>query len=309
MVLGNGIRETSPREAVEHSYSQGVTDEFLLPVTMADEAGQPVGLIQDGDSVIGFNFRADRMREIAHALLDEEFSEFPRARRQVAFLCMTQYDRELNAPIAFPPQSMGNILSEVLAQYHLRQLKIAETEKYAHLTFFFNGQIESAFPGEDRILIPSPKVTTYDLEPQMSALQITSCVIEEITRQAYDVIMINFANADMVGHTGILPAAVAAVKTLDECISQIAAYVLEYDGILLITADHGNSEQMLDSATGEPHTAHTTSPVPFILVSSLYRNSQLHTGGALCDVAPTMLDLLHISPPPEMTGRSLLIRA
>jgi 2,3-bisphosphoglycerate-independent phosphoglycerate mutase len=306
MVEGKGVPMPSVQAAVEQSYAQGITDEFLRPVNLVNAAGEPVGLIADGDAVIFFNFRADRARELSHALVDEDFSGFPRVKREIAFLCLTGYDAQLSAPVAFPPQSMKGILAEVLAEQGLRQLRVAETEKYAHVTFFFNGQVETPFPGEDRLLIPSPQVATYDLEPEMSALQITSCVVEEIARQLYDVIIVNFANSDMVGHTGVLPAAVKAVQTLDAALSQLAAYVLEYDGIMLVTADHGNSEQMIDSQTGEPHTAHTTFPVPFILVSSAHRELKLRDGGALCDIAPTILQLLGIKPPPEMTGHSLL---
>ena len=306
MVDGTGVPFTSARSAVEASYAAGITDEFMLPVTIVDSVGASIGTIQDDDSLIFFNFRADRARQISHAFTDQDFLQFPRTARNIAFLGMTQYDAKLKVAVAFPPQSMQNILTEVLSSYQLRQMRIAETEKYAHLTFFFNGQIETAFPGEDRTLIPSPSVATYDLQPQMSAASIASSAVEEIRQQVYDVILINFANPDMVGHTGVLGAAVEAVKTVDEYIGQLAAYVLEYDGVLMITADHGNCEKMFDEESNSPHTAHTTSKVPFVLVGSRYKHRKLRAGGALCDIAPTLLDILSIPKPPEMTGVSLL---
>ncbi len=306
MVLGEGGKAPSAQAAITASYEDRVTDEFMEPSVIVDHGGEPIGTIQDGDSIVFFNFRADRARQISHALVDAHLEFFPRrVWPAIHFTCMTQYDVELEAPVAFQPQNLANTLGEVLSQHGLKQLRIAETEKYAHLTFFFNGGVEEPETGEDRILIPSPKVATYNLQPAMSAWEITSRALEELERDYYDVIFMNYANADMVGHTGILDAAVEAIKTLDLCLVQIADQVLSKGGVLLITADHGNAEMMVGE-TGVPFTAHTTSKVPFILVSDTHKGRSLREEGSLRDIAPTLLSLLGIPIPSEMTGTPLI---
>ncbi|MDD4775725.1 MAG: 2,3-bisphosphoglycerate-independent phosphoglycerate mutase [Syntrophomonas sp.] len=305
MVLGEGVRELCAQAAITASYAAGITDEFVEPAVILEPSGQPVATIKDGDSVIFFNFRADRARQISHALVDEQLEHFERRQRPaIHYACMTQYDIELSAPVAFQPQNLTNTLGQVLSQHGLHQLRIAETEKYAHLTFFFNGGVEEALSGEDRILIPSPKIATYDLQPAMSAREITNRTLVELDRDYYDVVFMNYANADMVGHTGIMAAAVESIQVLDECLAQVADQVLGKGGILLITADHGNAE-MMAGENGSPFTAHTTSKVPFILVSESHISQPLREGGSLRDIAPTMLSLLGIQVPVEMTGRPL----
>lgn len=307
MVMGEGRKAPNALAALQNSYENRINDEFVEPVVIIDQQAEPVGLIKDGDSLIFFNFRADRARQISRAFVDSEFNAFPRTvQPEIYYLCMTQYDAELDAPVAFSPQNLEHTLGEVLAAEDLRQLRIAETEKYAHVTFFFNGGVEEPNPGEDRILIPSPAVATYNLKPEMSAFELTARVLEELERDYYDVIIMNYANPDMVGHTGILEAAIKAVKTVDECLQQVVMKVLEKKGIILVTADHGNCEMMVCPQTGGPFTAHTTSMVPFILVSEQYKACQLKDDARLCDIAPTMLDLLKIPIPEEMTGRSMV---
>ncbi len=306
MVMGEGVKAPSAQAAITASYEERVTDEFMEPVVIVDHRGQPIATIMDGDSVIFFNFRADRARQISHALVDEHMERFERRLRPaIHYTCMTQYDADLEAPVAFQPQNLTNTLGEVLSQHGLKQLRIAETEKYAHLTFFFNGGVEEAEPGEDRILIPSPQVATYNLQPAMSAREITKRTLAELDRDYYDVVFMNYANADMVGHTGILAAAVQSIRVLDECLAQVADRVLSQGGILLITADHGNAE-MMEGDHGTPFTAHTTSKVPFILVSAAHSGLSLREGGALRDIAPTMLSLLGLEIPIEMTGKPLM---
>jgi len=308
IVYGEGEKATLAQAAVERSYENGVTDEFLVPTVIIDGDGNPVGRVAPGDVIIFYNFRADRAREITRAFTDRDFTGFRRREGYpgVNFVCMTQYDVTIDAPVAFPPQSLKNTLGEVLAGRGLKQLRIAETEKYAHVTFFFNGGVEAPNPGEDRILIPSPKVATYDLKPEMSAYEVTDRVLEEIAGDKYDVIILNYANPDMVGHTGILGAAVKAVAVVDECLGRVVNAILDKGGVALVTADHGNAEQMLEENGKEAHTAHTTNAVPFILVGEKYRGSSLRSGGALEDIAPTILDIMGIPQPPEMTGSSLL---
>lgn len=308
MVDAQGLKATFPQAAVEQSYDRRVTDEFVEPTVIVDESGQPVGPITQDDGIIFYNFRADRAREITRAFVDEDFNGFtrPEGFRPVPLVCMTQYDVTIDAPVAFSPQNLMNTLSETLAQRGLKQLRIAETEKYAHVTFFFNGGVEEPNEGEDRLLIPSPKVATYNLAPEMSADEVTEKVLSKIAEDQYDVIVLNFANPDMVGHTGIKDAAVTAVETVDKCIGKIAAVMKQRGAPLLITADHGNVEKMLDLSTGQPHTAHTNQRVPFILVAADFQDSRLTQGGALEDVAPTILQLLGIKLPQEMTGRSLV---
>jgi 2,3-bisphosphoglycerate-independent phosphoglycerate mutase len=307
LVYGRGETAPGAEAAVEQSYAREVTDEFVLPTVILDGDGNPVGQVRPGDMVIFYNFRADRAREITRAFVDRDFSGFerPGGCPDVAYVCMTQYDATIQAPVAFPPQNLNHTLGEVLAARGLKQLRIAETEKYAHVTFFFNGGVETANPGEDRILIPSPKVATYDLKPEMSAPEVTATVLAEIAKDKYDVIVLNYANPDMVGHTGVIAATVRALETVDDCLGQVVEAVLGRDGTALVTADHGNAEQMLDPNSQEPHTAHTTNRVPLILAGRRYRGNTLRQEGALEDIAPTMLEILEIPQPPEMTGRSL----
>lgn len=307
MVLGEGLQAANAQAAIQNSYELRVTDEFMEPVVLVDELGQAIGPMKNGDSVIFFNFRADRARQISHTLTDPEMDKFQRrSLPAVHYVCMTQYDLHLAAPVAFPPQNLDNTLGEVLAEAGLKQLRIAETEKYAHVTFFFNGGVEEANPGEERVLIPSPKVATYNLQPEMSAVEVTEKVLAEIDRDYYDVIIMNYANPDMVGHTGVLEAAIKAVSTVDQCLLRVVDKVKGKKGTVLLTADHGNCEKMKDDENGCPFTAHTTEKVPFILVNDAYQDRQLREG-SLQDVAPTMLGLMGISIPAEMTGHSLLL--
>ncbi|MGI6679220.1 MAG: 2,3-bisphosphoglycerate-independent phosphoglycerate mutase [Dehalobacterium sp.] len=308
MVHGEGIKAFSPQAALERSYEEGVTDEFVVPVVLVDEQGRPKAKIQSEDTVIFYNFRADRAREITRAFIETEFSAFDRGTcpPRVHYVCMTQYHRDFQVPVAFPPQNLDNTLGQVLSRNESKQLRIAETEKYAHVTFFFNGGIEEAYPGEDRILIPSPQVATYDLKPEMSAFEVTEVVLEKIESESYDVIVINYANPDMVGHTGIMDATIRAVEAVDVCLGKVVEKVRSQGGITLITADHGNAEAMIDAETGEPQTSHSSMLVPFILVDDDLINRKLRNKGTLSDVAPTMLELLGIPKPQEMTGKSLL---
>ena len=309
MVLGEGKQFGSAKEAMEQSYRDGVTDEFILPSVIAAE-GESAGNVSDGDGFIFFNFRSDRAREITRALTDPDFTGFQRATlpKLASYVCMTEYDETFHLPVAFGPEVLKNILSEVLANAGRTQLRIAETEKYAHVTFFFNGGNEVPYDGEDRCLIPSPKeVATYDLKPEMSAYPVTEELLKRLDEGKYDVIILNFANPDMVGHTGIMPAAIKAIETVDECVGRLAAKVLEKQGRAIITADHGNAEVMMDESGG-PHTAHTTDRVPLILVDDARKNVRLRAG-ILADLAPTMLDILGIPKPAEMTGKSLIEEA
>ena len=286
--------------AVKDSYSQGVTDEFVEPVVC-----DPDGTISDNDSVIFFNFRPDRAREITRSLVDPDFDGFTRQFFPVTFVCNTEYDASMpNVEVAFPRVSVNNGLGEYLSQVGMTQLRIAETEKYAHVTFFFNGGSETVFPGEDRVLVPSPKVATYDLQPEMSAAEVADKCVERIESGAYDVIILNFANCDMVGHTGVYDAAVKAVETVDACVGKVVDATLKMGGIAIITADHGNAEQMAE-ADGSPMTAHTTNPVPFILCGA---GTELRSGGRLADIAPTILDVMGLACPPEMDGKTLIVK-
>ncbi|MGI9861364.1 2,3-bisphosphoglycerate-independent phosphoglycerate mutase [Moorella naiadis] len=305
LVAGAGHQAPSAGEAIQASYAKEITDEFVEPAVITRN-GRPLAVVQDGDSVIFFNFRADRARQLTRAFVDRDFEPFsrPDGRLDIEFICLTQYDVTIPAPVAFPPQVLKNVLGEVIAAAGMKQLRIAETEKYAHVTFFFNGGIEEPFPGEDRVLIPSPKVATYDQKPAMSAREVTAAVLERLDK--YDLIVLNFANPDMVGHTGDLAAAIVAVETVDECLGRIAAALAERQAPLLLTADHGNAEEMREP-DGEPHTAHTSNLVPFILVDERYRQAYLRAGGALQDVAPTVLQILGLPQPAEMTGQSLLV--
>lgn len=301
LVLGEGEHAGDAVSGVERSYAQGITDEFVVPFIVGENDGR----ITAGDGIVFFNFRPDRARQMTRALSESEFDGFqrPEGVLPVNFVCMTQYDATIAAPVAFPPQTYEDTLGEVLAKQGLQQLRIAETEKYAHVTFFFNGGVEAPNAGEERILIPSPKVATYDLQPEMSAREVTEALLAELDKDKFDVVILNFANPDMVGHTGVLEAAVKAMETVDECAGRIVAKVLALGGSVCITADHGNLEKMTDETTGQPHTAHTTNPVPFILVSN--EEHKLHSG-ILADIAPTLLELLHIDKPAAMTGSSLM---
>lgn len=305
LVYGQGYKAENPIKALEKGYDRGETDEFIKPTVIINEDSTPVGPIKSQDSVIFFNFRPDRARQLTYAFLNEDFNGFERNYFPVHFVCMTQYDADIkNANIAYMPSTLENIFSKVISEKGLKQLRIAETEKYAHVTFFFNGGVEKNYPGEDRILIPSPKVATYDLKPEMSAYKVCEKVIEKIDDNIYDVIILNFANPDMVGHTGVYDAAVTAIETVDKCIGKIADAIIKAQGMLLITADHGNAEKMKDE-NQKPYTAHTTNDVPFILVS---KNKYELCQGKLADIAPTMLQLLGIPKPKEMTGNSLIIK-
>jgi 2,3-bisphosphoglycerate-independent phosphoglycerate mutase len=310
MTLGVGTQTSDPLETLRRFYEQGVTDEFIEPISMLASDGSHHGRIEDGDALIFFNFRADRMRQIVSAFKDDDFDGFHRAvKPKVHLATMNSYREDWTLPVLFPPQEIRNHLGEVLSHAGLRQLRIAETEKYAHVTFFFNGGSDTTSPGEERVLVPSPKVATYDLKPAMSVVELADKVVAAVASRSFDVIIMNIANPDMVGHTGVMAAAIEAVHDTDVAVGRILDAVEQVDGIALITADHGNAELMFDPATGQPHTAHTTNPVPFILVDPHKRFGSLRGGGALQNVAPTILDLLGIRKPPEMTGESLLERS
>lgn len=303
MVLGNGEEANSAEEAVERAYHDNKTDEFVLPTVIVEQEN-PVAKIKNNDSVIFFNFRPDRAREITRALNDVEFSGFDRERLILNYVCMTQYDKTIeNVKVAYPPEIYENTLGEYLSKKGLRQLRIAETEKYAHVTFFFNGGVEQPSDGEDRVLINSPKVATYDLQPEMSAHEVTDRLLENLDKDIYDVVILNYANPDMVGHTGVIEAAIKAVETVDECMKKVIDKVLEKEGAVFITADHGNAETMIEFSNGRPMTAHTTNKVPFLYVSN--EKKQLREGGILADIAPTMLEELDMEIPQEMTGKSI----
>jgi 2,3-bisphosphoglycerate-independent phosphoglycerate mutase len=307
IVSGEGRSAKDPLQAIEAAYAEKTTDEFVLPTAIDGYRG-----MRDGDGLLMANFRADRAREILSALLDPAFDGFARG-RTVSFakaLGMVEYSEALNRfmGVLFPAQRLRHVLGEVLANAGLTQLRIAETEKYAHVTFFFNGGDEAVFPGEERILIPSPKVATYDLKPEMSAFEVTDRLVEAIGRGTFDFILVNYANTDMVGHTGDLGAAIKAVETVDACLGRLDKAIRAAGGVMLITADHGNAEQMMDKSTGQPHTAHTTNLVPLILDADRLGVSRL-MNGKLADIAPTVLDLLGLEQPVEMTGRSLIVHA
>ena len=289
-----------PVAAVKDSYAAGITDEFVEPVVCDQD-----GTISDNDSVIFFNYRPDRAREITRTLVDPDFDGFTRQFFPVTFVCNTEYDATMpNVEVAFPRNTVRNGLGEYLSQMGMTQLRIAETEKYAHVTFFFNGGSETVFPGEDRCLVASPKVATYDLQPEMSAYEVCDKCVERIESGAYDVIILNFANCDMVGHTGVFDAAVKAVETVDECVGRVVDTTLKMGGIAMITADHGNAEQM-EEADGSPMTAHTTNPVPFLLCGA---GTELRSGGRLADIAPTILDVMGLACPEEMDGKTLIVK-
>lgn len=307
LTLGEGVKADCPIAAIEQSYKDGVTDEFVLPAKIY-ENGKPLGLIEKGDGIIFFNFRPDRAREITRAFTEPEFGGFERKSGYLApdYVCFTEYDATFShVKVAFKKPHYKNTLSEYLSSKGHKHLKIAETEKYAHVTFFFNGSVEAPTALEDRILVPSPKVATYDLKPEMSAFEVTDKVLEAINSDKYDVIILNYANCDMVGHTGVFEAAVKAVQTVEGCMDKIVNAVLAKGGSALITADHGNADKMIDE-NGEPFTAHTTNPVPFILVSEKFKNVKLRPHGILADIAPTLLEVMGEEIPAEMSGKSLI---
>ncbi len=309
LTKGQGNLVADPIAGIEASYSAGVMDEFIEPTAIIGEDGKPLATIGEDDSVIFFNFRADRAREITRALTVEEFDGFAREFiSPLHFTTFTRYDRTFTSPIAFAPQSLTNILADVFAKAGVENLRIAETEKYAHVTYFFNGGIEAQFDHESRILVPSPKVPTYDLQPEMSAYIVADKICQALSENKTDAYIINFANADMVGHTGNLPAAIKAVEVLDECLGKVIRAIEILHGTAMITADHGNCEQMIDPETGGPHTAHTSNPVPFILCDPDFKGT-LRPTGALEDISPTILEVLGVAQPEEMTGKSLLVKS
>ena len=304
MVFGEGNKSTQVINAIESSYQKEVFDEFVEP-TVITNGEKPVATIEDGDSVIFFNFRPDRAREITRAIVDKEFKEFETKKMNTYFVCFTNYDETMpNVHIAFKKEMIKNTLGEIVSKNGGKQLRIAETEKYAHVTFFFNGGEEKQYEGEDRILVPSPKVETYDMKPEMSAYEVTQKVVEAINSEKYNCIILNYANPDMVGHTGSLSAAIKAVEAVDECVGKVITAIESQKANLIITADHGNAEQMIDYKTGEPHTAHTTNLVPLILISE--RENVKLREGKLADIAPTLLELMGLEKPKEMTGESLI---
>ena len=309
VVLGEGARAADAATVAERSYAAGVTDEFIEPAVITGPEGAPVATVQDDDSVVFFNFRADRARQLSRALAFDDFDGFERPRApRVVLTTMTVYDRTFGLPVVFEPQSFSNTLGEVLAAHRVGNLRLAETEKYAHVTYFFNCGVETPYPGEDRILVPSPRVATYDLKPEMSASGITDALVADVGERRHQVLICNFANADMVGHTGNLDAAIAAVSTIDRCLSRTVEAVGRAGGTLLVTADHGNAEQMWDAVRQQPHTAHTGNPVPFVFIDgrgSRTASPRVRSGGSLRDVAPTMMGLLGLELPREMTGRDL----
>jgi 2,3-bisphosphoglycerate-independent phosphoglycerate mutase len=332
MVHGNGEagKYADAVQGVKEAYNKAVTDEFIVPFVCADSKSKSEDAgaypIRDEDSCICFNFRADRVRQITRALarnsgLNEQQGRdlpgagdleaaIPRERtpKNLHYVCMTRYDKKFSLPVVIRPESLQNILANVMAQLNLRNLRVAETEKYAHVTYFFNGGVEQPFPGEDRILVPSPKVATYDLKPEMSAAGIADTVVKAVEDGTFDVIIVNFANADMVGHSGKVEPTVKAVETVDECLGRIESAVRSKGGAMLITADHGNAEMMIDPVTGGPHTAHTTNPVPFVAVAENSRQFSLRPNGSLQDISPTVLGMLGISQPKEMTGHDLRVK-
>jgi 2,3-bisphosphoglycerate-independent phosphoglycerate mutase len=296
-------------KAMEESYANNVTDEFVLPTVITDEAGKPLSLVKANDSVIFFNFRPDRAREITRAFCDDKFTGFERPFIPLCYVCFKDYDETIpNKKIAFAKEEITNTFGEFLAKNGKKQLRLAETEKYAHVTFFFNGGVEEPNVDEARLLVNSPKdVATYDLKPEMSAPEVGMDLVEAIKSDKYDVIVINFANPDMVGHTGVIPAAVAAVERIDELVGEAVDAIKEVGGVMFICADHGNAEKMIDYETGAPHTAHTTNPVPFILVNA-DPGVKLREGGCLADIAPTLIEIMGLEQPKEMTGKSLIIK-
>ncbi len=308
LAYGEGDRAPSATEGIQRSYDNGVTDEFVVPFVV-EKDGEPLATIKNDDSIIFFNFRPDRARQITHVFCDDEFDGFDRGERvKTTYVCFTEYDVTIpNKLVAFKDVEIVNTFGQFLAAHNMTQARLAETEKYAHVTFFFNGGVEAPNPGEDRILVNSPKVATYDLQPEMSAYEVCDRMLECIRSGKYDVIITNFANPDMVGHTGVISAAVKAVETVDECLGKIVEAIKEVDGQMFVCADHGNAEQLIDYDTGEPFTAHTTNQVPFLLINA-DPSWKLREGGCLADIVPTMIDMMGMEQPKEMTGKSLLIK-
>jgi 2,3-bisphosphoglycerate-independent phosphoglycerate mutase len=320
---GEGGKKTDPVEGMRDSYQREVTDEFVIPFVCTDSRGQALATVRDEDSCICFNFRADRVRQITRALTrqsglnDKAGADLPgaadldaalpleRVPRNLDYVCMTQYDKNFRLPVVIAPESMANLLAHVMGGLNMRNLRVAETEKYAHVTYFFNGGVEQPFPGEDRVLVPSPKVATYDLKPEMSASGIADAVVKATEEGTFDVVIVNFANADMVGHSGKIEPTVKAVETVDACLARIEAAIRAQGGAMLLTADHGNAELMIDPATGGPHTAHTTNPVPLIVVAENAKRFTLKPNGSLRDISPTVLGILGVDEPKEMTGTDL----
>lgn len=303
---GGGERATDPINAIKRAYERGLTDEFIEPIVILDATGNPLATIKDEDAVIFFNFRPDRARQLTRALAIVGFNEFPvPGRPKIHFACFTLYDRTFPLPIAFGPHEHQNVLAEVWTGIRVRNYRLAETEKYAHVTYFFNGGVEKEYPSERRLLVPSPRIATYDLQPQMSVFKVTDQVLRAIQEEQTDVFVVNFANPDMVGHTGKLDKTIEACQYVDTCLGWITNAIRRAGGMTLITADHGNAEQMINPETGQPHTAHTTNPVPLHLIDEASRGIKLREAGALEDVAPTILGLLGIAKPAEMTGRDL----
>ncbi len=320
-----GGKKSDAVQGMKDSYNKGVTDEFVVPFVCTDNRGEPMATIRDDDSCICFNFRADRVRQITRALARNSGlnaqggadlpgaadldATIPRDRvpKNLHYVCMTQYDKNFSLPVVISPESMANILANVMGNQKMRNLRLAETEKYAHVTYFFNGGVEQPFPGEDRILVPSPKVATYDLKPEMSAAGIADAAVKATEDGTFDVMIVNFANADMVGHSGKIEPTIKAVETVDSCLGRIESAVRAKGGALLITADHGNAELMIDPATGGPHTAHTTNPVPFVVVSENSKKFTLKANGSLRDISPTILGMLGVDEPKEMTGADLRV--
>ena len=306
--FGKGLKARSATEAVKVSYERDVTDEFVEPTSIVNEDDEPIATIGDGDGVIFFNFRGDRPRELTRAFVDPDFKEFTRATKpDVYYVCMTEYDASIPAPVAFPkPPKMKNILAAYWSSLGLKQFRCAETEKYAHVTFFFNDYTEKPFKGEDRQIVPSPKVRTYDLKPEMSAYEVANVVLERLDSDKYDAMVVNFANPDMVGHTGDLSAAIKAAETVDECVGKVLDKVKSMGGAAIITADHGNFEKMTDGSPDSPHTAHTVGDVPLVVFDDRYQGRKMREGGTLADIGPTLLGIMGVPQPEEMTGRSLL---
>ncbi|MBN2457105.1 MAG: 2,3-bisphosphoglycerate-independent phosphoglycerate mutase [Sedimentisphaerales bacterium] len=305
---GKGLKAESAAQAVSSSYRKDVTDEFIEPTCIVNEDNEPIATVEDGDGIVFFNFRGDRPREITRAFVEPAFKQFDRMiQLNIYFVCMTEYDATVPAAVAFgKPPKMKNILGAYWSSLGLKQFRCAETEKYAHVTFFFNDYTEKPFPGEDRQIVPSPRVRTYDLKPEMSAYEVADVVIQRLDSEKYDVMVINFANPDMVGHTGVLSAAIKAAETVDECVGRIINKTREFSGAAIIMADHGNLEKMIDGSPDNPHTAHTIGDVPLIVFDEQYKNYKLREGGRLADVGPTLLEMMGLARPKGMTGRSLL---
>jgi 2,3-bisphosphoglycerate-independent phosphoglycerate mutase len=307
MVYGEGPTYKDPIECVEDSYKNGIFDEFMLPSVITNEDGTPVQTIKDNDAVIFYNFRPDRAIQISNTFTNEDFRSFDRGEKHpknLHFVCLTHFSETVDGYVAFKPTNLDNTLGEVLSQNNLKQLRIAETEKYPHVTFFFSGGREEPFPGEERILIDSPKVATYDLKPEMSAYEVTDALLKEIEQDKQDVIILNFANPDMVGHSGMLEPTIQAIEAVDECLGKIVDAIVAKGGVSIITADHGNADEVV-TMEGSPMTAHTTNPVPVIVTE---KGIDLREGGKLGDLSPTVLDILGVSLPKEMTGVSLITR-